>query len=103
MGGLPFPAELMEAGRISPGIRQAKGVRQLLGQGQRLVGRSQGLVWIAEMPQGIGPGQAEHPQVEAEQEGLRAVLLGIVEGEALGQWSRAEAKFAQAEQRGSPQ
>ena len=54
--GLRLPAELMEAGRIGQGHRQAQGVRQLLGQGQGLVAPPQGLVRIAQAP--TAPGAA---------------------------------------------
>ena len=50
----PLPAELMEQGRKVQSRRQAEGVRQLPGQRQRLVAPLQGLVWIAQQPQGHG-------------------------------------------------
>ena len=40
---VPLPAELMEPGRKDQGNSQAVGVRQLLGQGERLAGSSSGL------------------------------------------------------------
>ena len=71
----------MEPGSKDQGKSQAKGVRQLLGQGECLVAPLQGLVWIAKIPQGPGcKGEASHPRVLPVEEGQGAVLLGIVEG-----------------------
>ena len=60
-------------------------MRHLLGQRERLVTPLQGLVWIAQYPQGQAAiGEATHPEIiDAIEEGRAAVLLGIVEGYAL--------------------
>ena len=52
VGCWPLPAELPEMGSKVKGESQAKGVRQLLGQGERLAAPLQGLLRIAKQPQG---------------------------------------------------
>src|SRR5262245_64435422 len=70
----------MQHGRIVEGSRQAEGVRQLLGQGDRLITPPEGLVWIAELPEGPGAiGEAPHPKVHAIAEGQMVVLLALIE------------------------
>ena len=74
----------MEPGSKGQGSRQAEGVRQFLGQGERFVASLQGLVRIAKRPQNQGcNGQAGHPRVKAIAEGMGTVLLRIIEGNAL--------------------
>ena len=93
----------MEPGSKVQGKSQAKGVRQLLGQGERLVAPLQGLVRIAKKPQGQGCiGEASHPRVMPVQEGMGAVLLGVVEGNPLLQVLSGWSKLSQIEQ-GHPQ
>ena len=78
-------------------------MRQLLGQGERLVAPLQGLVRIAKKPQGQGRiGEASHPGVMPVEEGMGAVLLGVVEGNALLQVRAGRGKLSQTEQ-GRPQ
>src|SRR5262249_50000067 len=80
LGGVSLPTGVMQHGRIVEGSRQAEGVRQVLGQGDRLVAPCEGLVWIAELPEGPGAiGEAPHPQVHAIAEGQMMVLLAIIE------------------------
>ena len=86
----------MQPGRIVQGSRQADGVRQLLGQGEGLVAPREGLVWIAEQPQGPGHiGEAPDPEVQAIVEGQGAVLLGIIEGEPLLQVRPSQGQLSQ--------
>ena len=93
---VPLPAELMEPGRKEQGIRQAEGVRQLLGQRQRLVAPLQGLVRIAQPPQGHGGiGSAHHPGVLPVAEGMGPVLLGVVEGNPLLKMGLGSGELAQ--------
>ena len=75
----------MQHGRKGQGRRQAKGVRQLLGQGERLLTALPGLVRIAQQPQdpgGIGSGNTTPGSCPVER-CMGAVLLGVVEGDAL--------------------
>ena len=66
------------------GKSQAMGVRQLPGQGERLVAPFEGLVWIAKRPQGRGrKSQGGYSGVKSIEEGMRAVLLRVVEDQAL--------------------
>ena len=61
---LPLPAQLMQAGRVVEPPRQGIRVLQVLGQGQRLVRPRQGLLRIAQEPQGPpGKGQACYSRV----------------------------------------
>jgi len=48
LGCLPLPAELMEPGVATYGKRQTEGVRQFVGEGERLIAPLQGLVRIAQ-------------------------------------------------------
>jgi len=61
------------------------GVRQLASQGQRLVASLQSLVGIAQRPQDAARiAEAGYPRVLSSiQKGKGAVLLGIIEGDAL--------------------
>src|SRR5262249_43751644 len=54
LGQLLLPAELMKPGGKVQRSSQAEGVRELLGQRESLVAPLQGLIWIAQMPQGKG-------------------------------------------------
>ena len=81
---LPLPAVADGARQQRSGEAQAKGVRQLLGQGECFVAPLQGLVRIAKKPQTqAATDPARHPRVQPVDEGQRAVLLGIIEGNAL--------------------
>src|SRR5712692_8538795 len=75
----------MELGSKDQGCSQTRGVRQILGQDNRLVAPLQGLVRMAKQPQ--GPGRIEpaaHPGVmPAVENSMRAMLLGVVKGYAL--------------------
>ena len=86
------------------GVCQAKEVRQGVGQGERLPRALQGLVRIAEYPQGPGRvGEATHSRVMAAiKQGVRAVLLGIVKGPPLLQVGLGRGKLSSMEQ-GGPQ
>ena len=93
----------MEPGSKDEGKGEAKGVRQLLGEGERVVDAPQGLVWIAEIPQRPGPkGEAVHPGVIAIQKGVGAMLLGMVERHALLQVCTGASELSQPYQ-GIPQ
>jgi hypothetical protein len=70
----------MQEGRKLEGSRQAEGVRQLLGERDRLVGPRQGLTGIAELSEGPGDiGKAPYPHVHAIAPGQMMVLLPIIE------------------------
>jgi hypothetical protein len=75
-----LPAESMEQGGNVQGIGEAKRVRQLLGQGERLMAFGEHLDWIAKQPQDLSRiDEAEHSRVGPHiEEGMRAVLLGVV-------------------------
>ena len=78
-------------------------MRQLLGEGERVVDAPQGLVRIAKIPQRPGPkGEAVHPGVIAIQKGVGAMLLGMVERHALLQVCTGASELAQPYQ-GIPQ
>ena len=71
LGCLTLPAELIEYGSKIQSKSQAKGVRELLSQGERLVAPLQGLVRIAKEPQDISrKGQAKHSGVKSIEHGL---------------------------------
>ena len=81
---LSFPAQLLEPGSKIEGKSEAKGVRQLLGEGERVVDAPQGLLWTAKMPQRQGlKGEAVHPGVIAIQKGVGAMLLAMIKSYAL--------------------
>jgi hypothetical protein len=85
----------MHEGRIVEGSRQADGVRQLLGEGNCLVAPREGLVWIAELPEGPGDiGEAPHPEVQAIVEGQMMVLLAIIERQPLLQMYSTRGKLS---------
>ncbi len=54
LDGPYFPSELMNIGNYKEGIRQAKWMRPLTRQGERLVTALKSLVWVAETPQRQG-------------------------------------------------
>jgi hypothetical protein len=59
-------------------------MRELLGQGQCLVTALEGLLRIAELPEGPGEiGETPYPEVSAIAEGQMVVLLAIIERYAL--------------------
>jgi hypothetical protein len=73
------PAGLMERGRPGQGDSQARGVRQLLGQCERLGTSPAGLVRIAQQPQRPGRiGEANDRRIRPVQERQSAVLLDVV-------------------------
>ena len=72
----------MNPGRPGQGNSQAKRVRQLLSYGESLVAPPEGLVRIAQRPQGQGPiGEAGYSGVQHGTVG--AALLRVVEGNPL--------------------
>src|SRR5437867_6460479 len=74
----------MEHGSGGQSNSQAKGVRQLLGERQRLPLSVQGLVRIAKKPQPLGcKAPADHPGILGIEEGQGAVLSRVVEGNTL--------------------
>src|SRR5262249_28384772 len=84
LGCLTLPPELMDHGSRVEGIRQAERMRELLGQGQRLMAPLEGLIRIPQQPERSGHiGEEKHAKVIPKAKGQRAVLLGIIEGEAL--------------------
>jgi hypothetical protein len=67
----------------------------LLRSGHSLLAVLKGLVWVTQNPQRQGqPGETKDPRFKAEEESKGAVLLGVVEGEALLQVLSGEGKFA---------
>jgi hypothetical protein len=82
---LLLSTKLVEHGSIAQGTSQAKGMRQLLAQGERLALPVESLVWIAKKPQGQRRDvPAAHSWiVPAAEKDLGAILLGIVEGKTL--------------------
>src|SRR5262249_36836941 len=59
-----LPAEVMDMGHLAEGCSQTMGVRERLGQGQRLMAALQGLVRIAQLPQD-STGKAQSVQAQA--------------------------------------
>jgi hypothetical protein len=93
---VPLLAELMEPGRKEQGVSQAEGMRHLPGQRQRRVTPLQGLVRIAQPPQGHGGvGMALHPGVRPVADGMGMVLLVVVEGGPLRKMGLGSGKHAQ--------
>jgi hypothetical protein len=59
-------------------------MRKLLGESERVLDAFQGLVRIAQIPQGMGcKAPANHPGILCIEEGQGAMLLGVIEGNAL--------------------
>ena len=87
LDGLGLPTAVMEPERKSQGETEAERVRQLLGQGERLVAAC---FRIAEHPQRQGgmdeTGDANIMPVERPQ---GAMLLGVIEGDPLLRWAWA--------------
>src|SRR5215813_3563840 len=74
----------MEPASIGQRYRQADGVRQLPGEGQRLLHALPGLLWIAEPPEGYCQDAARtDPTVLAITEGMSAMRRRRVERDAL--------------------
>src|SRR2546428_1785097 len=93
----------MEPGGKGEGKGEAKGMRQLLGEGERVVDSPQGLVRIAEIPQRPGSKrETVHPGVIAIQKGVGAMLQGMVERHALLQVCAGTSELSQPYQ-GIPQ
>src|SRR5712692_8412590 len=95
----------MEYGSMTQGPSQAKGVRQLLGQGDRRVAPLQGLVWIAEIPQSNGcMSQATHSGVlYGSTVSMRSVPLRVVKSNPLFKVLSARGKLSRIEQSHSQQ
>ena len=102
--GLLLPARLMQHGGKVQGHCQTGGVRQGLGQGERLSQALQGLIRIAEDPEGQGRmAEATHAGVmPAVEPCVRVVLLGIVERSPLLEVGSGSGKLA-AQHQGRPQ
>src|SRR5262245_17691205 len=82
-------------------MSQAKGMRQLLGQGQRLVASLYGLVRVAQIPQ--APGRIAEAALPGVKQGtIGAMVLGIVESTHLFQMLSGQGKLSRVEQ-SSPQ
>src|SRR5262245_44243210 len=74
-------------------------MRQFSGQAKGIMVPLEGLVWIAKHPQGQAqPGQTEYPGVMPIEEGMGAVLLGIVERQGLLQAFSGLDKLSKQEQ-----
>src|SRR5262245_65694764 len=99
--GASLTAELMEDRRIIQGQCQAKRVGEGTRPCQCGMAHRQCLVRIAQMPQGMGgPGATKDAEIHAEQEGMRAVLLGTLERHTLRQVLAGRDKRAQTVQSG---
>ena len=84
VGALRLSTELMDQRGKEQGRHHTGRVRQRAGQGQRLLAPLQGLVQIAKRPQDLGETpEASDPLMGLGEEALGAVLLGVVEGDAL--------------------
>ena len=84
VGALPLPTVQVELSGPVQGKRDMNGARPLTGQRQRLLAPLQGLSGIAKSPKDLGEtGEAKHPVMGRGEEAVDAVLLGLVEGEAL--------------------
>ena len=84
LGGLPLLAVLKDDGGEVQRKGQAERMRQLPGQRQRLMRPLQGIVWIAERPQGSGQrGQAHHAGILAVEDGTRLGLTRIAQRDSL--------------------
>src|SRR4030095_4255917 len=91
----------MDCSTTSQSITEAIGMRQLVGQSQRVVASLLGLVWIAQKPQGNGRmGEAGHLWVMQDKSG--APLLGIVENNPFFQVLSGQSKLSKVAQ-GIPQ
>ena len=99
VGALLLPTAPMDHSGKEQGSRHTGRVRQLAGQGQRLVTPLQGLVRIAKRPQDLGEtAEAKDPLMGLGEEALGAVLRGGVEGDALLQMRAGSDPFLQGEQ-----
>src|SRR5262245_33080243 len=88
----------MEQGSTAKCKSQVEGRRQLLGQGKSFAGSLEGLVWIAQQPQGPGcKALTNYPRVFPSTERSQgAVLLEIVERDDLLQVRSSLGKLSQA-------
>src|SRR5215470_11990596 len=85
LGDTHLATELMQFRHPTEGDTQAKGMRQLLREGQRLVAPQPSLVRIAQIPQGpTSMAQTNHTRILPIAERRSAVLLGIIERYPLG-------------------
>src|SRR5262249_34572015 len=99
--GSPLPAVLMQRSRKVQGIRLALGMGQLLGARERLGTPLQGLVRIALKPQNSAHiGAASHPGIMGIDKSMGAVLLGIIERDALFEMCAASNELSMPEQDG---
>src|SRR5215208_36793 len=84
-------------------MTQGKGVRQLFGLGECLLGTLESLVWIAQVPQARRRDvSAAHSRVKPVEEDERTVLLRVVQTYSLFQVLSACHKLSRAKQ-GLPQ
>jgi hypothetical protein len=85
----------MQHRRIGQHNRLTEGMREILGERQGLLAASAGLVWIPQMPQGMGgPDATKHSQIRPDTGDIRAVLGGIIENSALLEVFACQGKFA---------
>src|SRR5215471_6426916 len=79
-----FAAELMQHDRIGQSDRLTKGVGVCLSQSACLMAPGESLIWIAQMPQGMGhQGPGENTKIHAKVHNMRAVLLAVVAGQTV--------------------
>src|SRR5262245_31082877 len=99
LGCLHLPSEPVTLSRKIQGIGQTKGVRLLLGQGDRLLAPLEGLIRIAKEPQHMRcTGEARHPEVLTIKRGMGAMLLRVIESDTLLPVLTSLNKFSQGEQ-----
>src|SRR5262245_27446240 len=71
----------MDNGSSKQSSRQAKGMRQLLGPGERFLAALERLVGIAQIPQGsTGPGEADRLGIRAIAKDLGVRWLSVIQG-----------------------
>jgi hypothetical protein len=93
---LYVPAELTEHASKAHGIRQAKGVHHLLGQGERFTTTLQGLLRIAKTPQSQGrPRSTNHALILSIERGKGVMLLQIIEDHGTLQMPLGSGEFSQ--------
>ena len=95
---LHLAAEPMDPHRTLQRIRQTVRVKKLVRQGEGLTASLQGLVRIAQHPEGPGDQEAVHPRIQSVAERMRARRLTIIEGAPLLQVEAGQRQFAEVEQ-----
>src|SRR5262249_44085307 len=81
---LSLSSELMGQSGKGERIRQAEGMREVLSHRHRLMALLEGLIWIPEQPERAHHvGEEKHAKINTKAQDQRAVLLGIIEGDAL--------------------